>query len=60
MDLTKLSVKLQENIDKFKADFVQANTNKSANRRARSQSIEIRKMLKSWREKLLAIEKETK
>jgi hypothetical protein len=57
MDLTKLFVKLQEDIDKFKEDFIQADKNKSANRRARSTSMVIRNKLKKIRQQLLQLEK---
>jgi hypothetical protein len=49
--------KLKESIETFGEDFVQAKRNKSANRRARSKSVEIRETLKDIRKKLILIEK---
>lgn len=48
---------LQKSIEKFGEDFTQAKRNKSANRRARSLSIEIRNNLKEIRKNLIKIEK---
>ena len=60
MDLVKFYAELQESLSKFKEDLLKSPTNKSANRRARSESIKIRKSLKSLRDELLSMEKKTK
>jgi|TARA_R100001163_G_C5050012_1_gene186900 hypothetical protein len=60
MNFAKYWTELSEELETFKDDLLKSSTNKSANRRARSKSIEIRKSLKSVREELLKLEKETK
>jgi hypothetical protein len=57
MNIIEECKKLKDELDLFNQDFVQARNNKSANRRARSKSIEIRETLKDIRKKLILIEK---
>ena len=57
MDIIEECKKLREDLDLFNQDFVQARNNKSANRRARGKSVQIRETLKNIRKKLILIEK---
>ncbi len=50
--------KLHEEIESFKIDLLRCTINKSANRRARKKSVEIRHSLKEIRKQLLRLEKE--
>tara|TARA_R100001163_G_C5022336_1_gene164833 strand:- start:771 stop:953 length:183 start_codon:yes stop_codon:yes gene_type:complete len=59
MDFVKYWTKLSEQLENFKDDLLKSPNNKSANRRARSKSVEIRRSLKSVRQELLKQEKET-
>ena len=59
MDVVMQYAELQNELDEFRNDVLKANTNKSANRRARKTSVSIRKTLKKMREHLLLLEKGT-
>jgi len=50
--------KLHDDIESLKAEILQSTTNKSANRRARRKSVQLRDSLKEIRKELLKMEKE--
>tara|TARA_A100001515_G_scaffold119757_1_gene102514 strand:+ start:4038 stop:4220 length:183 start_codon:yes stop_codon:yes gene_type:complete len=58
MNVVVVINQLHTEIESFKHDLLRSNTNKSANRRARKKSVQIRKSLKEIREQLLVLEKE--
>ncbi|HCB45453.1 MAG TPA: hypothetical protein DEP37_03385 [Algoriphagus sp.] len=50
--------KINDAIESLKADLLQSGINKSANRRARKKSVEVRTLLKEIRRQLLLLEKD--
>ena len=50
--------KLHDDIESLKAEILQSTTNKSANRRARRKSVQLRDSLKEIGKELLKMEKE--
>ena len=58
MDVIQIINDLNKEVDSLKGEILQSATNKSANRRARKQSVKLRETLKSIRKELLKTEKE--
>lgn len=50
--------KLHDDMESLKTEILQSTTNKSANRRARRKSVQLRDSLKEIRKELLKMEKE--
>ena len=59
MNIVVMINKLHTEVESLKHDLLRVETNKSANRRARKKSVEIRGKYKELRKQLLIIEKET-